>query len=620
MSEQKLGLFDGEDMPDVLTAWDFYEKGLEFNNSINLEETVRVNESFFIGKQWEGVQANGLPTPVFNILKRVVGFIIATITTDNLKVNVTALANSVGTDSYRECVRIVGEECDALMVHNNIPAMVREFARNAAVDGDGCIYTYWDPTVNVGNGVMGAIRSKVLENTRVLFGNPNDRRVQTQPYIQLVTRELVRNVKIRAKASGSQDWEQILPDDEETTRQEDVFHTDDKVTVVLTLWRNAEDGTIWAYESTQNCEIREPWSLGLKKYPLVWFNWDFIQDCYHGQAMITGLIPNQIFINKAFAMSMLSIMRTAWPKVVYDRTRVKKWDNRVGGAIGVDGNTTGVAEIIDPAAIQPQIAQYIQMAIEQTQESLGATESALGGGKAYNTSAILSLQKAASTPTEMAKQNLYKAVEELFEIYVDFIGEYYGTRKVDMPTPPEMQQVFQFIGQTAPEELPMDFDFTVLKQYPMLLKVEVGASSYYSEIAAMQTLDNLLQSQQIDIVDYLERVPDSYVPGRRKLIAKKQQQLEQQQMMQQMMAMGVPPGMMPPAGGEPQVPQVGVVGQSMGMPPMGGMPSPSPNPSPAPQPSSGDEGQPMSAYLNQDPEITGGRGYRAAARAVNGQA
>lgn len=625
MSEQKLGLFNGEDMPDVLTAWDCYEKGLEFNNSINLEDTVRVNENFFTGKQWEGVQANGLPTPVFNILKRVVGFIIATITTDNLKVNVTALANSVGTDSYRECVRIVGEECDALMVHNNVPALVREFARNAAVDGDGCIYTYWDPTVNVGGGVMGAIRSKILENTRVFFGNPNDRRVQTQPYIQLITRELVRNVKIRAKASGSQDWEQILPDDEETTRQEDVFHTDDKVTVVLTLWRNSEDGTIWAYESTQNCEIREPWSLGLRKYPITWFNWDYIQDCYHGQAMITGLIPNQIFINKAFAMSMLSIMRTAWPKVVYDRTRVKKWDNRVGGAIGVDGNVTGVADIIDPAAIQPQIAQYIQMAIEQTQESLGATESALGGGKAYNTSAILSLQKAASTPTEMAKQNLYKAVEDMFEIYVDFIGEYYGTRKVDMPTPPELQQVFQFIGQPTPEEIPMDFDFTVLKEYPMLLKVEVGASSYYSEIAAMQTLDQLLQGGFIDIVDYLERVPDSYVPGRRKLIAKKQQQIEQQQMMQQMMAMGMPPGMMSPPSGEADVPQAGVQnpmqGMGMGMPMMGGPPSPTPpTPTPNPQPSGGDEGKPISAYLNKDPEITGGRGYRAAARAVNGQA
>ena len=91
MNEDKLGLFEGEDKPTVQVVWDFYEKAKQFNQAINLDDTVRVNENFFTGKQWEGVQANGLPTPVVNILKRVVGFVIATITTDNLKVKPTFL-------------------------------------------------------------------------------------------------------------------------------------------------------------------------------------------------------------------------------------------------------------------------------------------------------------------------------------------------------------------------------------------------------------------------------------------------------------------------------------------------------------------------------------------------
>ena len=605
MSDTKLGLFNGEDKPTYDIAWEFYEKGLQFNSQINLDETVRANENFFVGKQWEGVQANGLPTPVFNILKRVVGFVIATITTDNLKVNATALSNSVNTETYAEAVRIVNEECEALMEHNEIPALVRELARNAAVDGDGCLYTYWDPTINMGDGIMGAIKTTVLENTRVFFGNPNDRNVQRQPYIQIANRELVRNVRIRAKMAKSPDWEQILPDDEDTSRMESVLHTDDKCTVILTLWRNDEDGEIWAYESVHNAQIRKPWSLGIKKYPLVWLNWDYVQDCYHGQSMVTGLIPNQIFINKAFAMSMLSMMRTAWPKIVYDNTRVAKWDNRVGGALGVTGDVNTVARILDPAQISPQIAQFIQMAIEETEESLGATASALGEGKAYNTSAILSLQKAAATPTEMTKQNLYRAVEQLFYIYVEFIGEYYGTRKADMPTPPEVEQAFLFVGQEAPPEVPMDFDFGILKEMPFLLKLDVGASSYYSEIAAMQTLDNLLQSGQITITQYLERVPDSYVPGKRKLIEEIKEEQERQMMQQQMMMMGMPPEAMPPdMGGGSEVPQAGVM--QPGEQPMG-------NPSPIAD-------QPMAAQLAQEPEITGGRGYRAAARAINGGA
>lgn len=603
MSDEKLGLFKGEDLPSVQSAWDFYQEGLKFNDRINLEDTVRANENFFIGKQWEGVQANGLPTPVFNVLKRVVGFHVATITTDNLRVNATALPNSLNTQQYEELVRVVNEEMEAIMEHEDIPAKVREFARDASVRGDGCMYVYWDPTVDIDiqNNVKGCIRCKTLENTRVFFGDPNVQEVQAQPYIQIVTRQFVRIVKKTAKANGSPDWKDIHSDDEYTDTEDDVKHVDNKATVLLTLWRSEKDGTIWGHESTNDCVVKKPWSLGIKKYPLVWMPWDAISDCYHGEAMITGLIPNQIFINKAYAMSMLSMMRTAWPKVIFDRSRVTKWDNRVGGAIGVDGDVNTVAKILDPAQISPQIAQFIQMAIEETQESLGATASALGEGKAYNTSAILSLQRAASTPTEMTKQRLYKAVEELFYICLEFMGEYYGERRVDMPPPPEVQQAAQFVGQSVPDEVPMPFDFGVIKMNPMVLKLDVGASSYYSEIAAMQTLDNLLQMGQINIVDYLERVPDSYVPGRRKLIAEKKAEIEQQKMLeaQQAMMMGMPPEMaMAGASAEASVPQAGT-----------------PQASSAPS-----DGGPVMENLQQEPEITGGRGYRAAARAINGGA
>ena len=52
----------------------------------------------------------------------------------------------------------------------------------------------------------------------------------------------------------------------------------------------------------------------------------------------------------------------------------------------------------------------------------------------------------------------------------------------------------------------------------MTLKLDVGASSYYSEIASMQTLDNLLINGHITATQYLERIPDGYIPARRALI------------------------------------------------------------------------------------------------------
>lgn len=50
MNDEKLGIFEGEDKPDVRTAWKYYDKGRVFNDQINLESTVKSNENFFVGK------------------------------------------------------------------------------------------------------------------------------------------------------------------------------------------------------------------------------------------------------------------------------------------------------------------------------------------------------------------------------------------------------------------------------------------------------------------------------------------------------------------------------------------------------------------------------------------
>lgn len=516
------------DKLDPGQVWKLYEKGVEFNNGINLDETVRVNENFFIGKQWEGVVSNGLPTPVFNIIKRVVCFVVATISSDNIKINAAPLAATPNTAGLMEPARIINEELDALTERNNVPSLMREYARNAAVDGDGCTYTYWDPDFDTGQDSKGCIRTEIIENTRVHFGNPNSRQVQSQPYIIVTRREIVGAVKREAKENGFQDWESIQANTDDTN-PDSAKMTGDKVTTLLLLWRDTKTKRIWCYKCAKGCGVREPWDLGIKRYPITWLNWDYISDCYHGQAMITGLIPNQIFINKSWAMSMLSLMTTAYPKVLYDKTRIGKWDNRIGSAIGINGgDVNNVAKIMDPATISPQISQFIQLAVEETEQSLGATSVALGDTRPDNTSAIIALQRAAATPSEITKQNLYQSIEDLYRIYIEFMGEYYGKRTVDMEPPPEVQEAIQFAGQEVPSEVPVQYDFKELKKLPMAMKLDVGASSYYSEIASIQTLDNLLQLNRITTIQYLERIPDGYIPSRRELIAELRQQERQQ--------------------------------------------------------------------------------------------
>lgn len=507
-------------VPDVLSVWKDFEKGLDFKTQQGIFDTVRTNESFFIGKQWEGVAAGGLPTPVFNFLKRVVLFTVASITSNNLKMQASPLGNVSDMDDLDVVTGVVNREFEALFEQNRITNLLREFLRNAAVDGDGCTYTYWDADIDMGHPVKGAVVTEVVENTRVFFGNVNDRRVQKQPYIIIQSREMLDALRERALDNGCENVDDITADTDERGVENDSL-TDDKATVLLQLWKNKDTGTVWGIETTKRAVVRPAWDTGLTLYPVTWLSWDTVQDSYHGQAMISGLIPNQIFINKLFAMSMISLMTTAYPKIVYDKTRVAKWDNRVGAAIPVNGgDVNNVARIIDPAQISPQIAQFIELAVGYTQNFLGATSVALGDTRPENTSAIIALQRAASTPSELTKQNLYESLEDLGRIYIDFMAGYYGSRQVMMDQPEGFGPVAAMADIGAGERMTVAFDFEKLKERCLSIRLDVGASAYWSEIAAMQTLDNLLIRGKIDLVDYLERVPSGYISKQQELIDK----------------------------------------------------------------------------------------------------
>lgn len=485
-------------------------------------------------RQWENVEANGLITPTFNFLKRVVMFDVASITSDNLKIVASLLAHTENTDELIPAVNVVNEEFDALTERIEVTHKAKEFARNAAVDGDGCLYTYWDDEAETGQEAKGEINTEVLDNTDVFFGNPTEREVQKQPYIIIRSQLPTREVMIRAKDNGSQDWEAIQPDSEFANVMDSAKIVDDMTTLILILWRDPETKTIWGYECTKDAEVKEAWDLEIKLYPIVWLSWNYVKNSYHGQGMITGLLNNQIFVNRAWAMSMISMMKTAYPKFAIDGTRIAGLDNRVGGVIKVNGSPDNAIKAIDPPSINPQVAQYIQLAIDETEKCLGATAVALGDTRPDNTSAIIALQRAAATPIELTKQNLYKCIEDLYRIYLEFMSAYYGKRKVDTEVPDKVAEAYQYVGAEVPDTIPATFDFSELKDHPMTLKLDVGASSYYSEMASINTLDNLfIQAKAIDIIQYLERIPDGYIPDRRGLIQDLKAQRQQMMMQQQ---------------------------------------------------------------------------------------
>lgn len=512
-------------IPDHKELLSRYAKGHSFNQSIELYDTVSVNENFYIGNQWEGVQSNGLPTPTYNIFKQVINFQVATITSENMALQASPLA-STSKFTMRQLEKIcevITHQLAAVMERNNMTAKNREFLRNAAVCGDGCIHYYFDPTIENGQDVKGEIVAEMIDNLRVIFGNPNCREVQRQPWIMLTRRELVEDVKDRAadlKDAGlcsMEDIEAILPDSEKFNNEYD-SKTDDKVTVITYYFHNRETGTIWCIECCESGIIRDAYDTEYKLYPLVWINWDYIRDCYHGQAMVTGLLPNQKFINKMFALVSISLLTTAFPKIVYDKNRVRRWDGGVGTAIGVNGNVADVAKVVEGAPMSPQIAQFIEMAFDKTRSLLGASDVAMGDSRPDNTSAIIALQRAANTPMELVKQNDYQCMEDSARIWIDMMSVRYGTRMVemtmDLDNPGEQPLGMQLPAQSFLQP----FDFSILKEIQINIRLDVGASSYWSEMANVQTLENLLMNGHINAVQFLDRLPSGYLVKKQELI------------------------------------------------------------------------------------------------------
>jgi hypothetical protein len=507
-----------------------FEKGYSFNQQIGLYDKVKVNEDFFIGNQWEGVESNGLPTPTYNMFKRVINFQVSTITSDNMAIQVVGMpstSNYTAKQLERIC-DIINHQIAAIMERNKIVAKNREFLRNAAVTGDGCMHFYYDSSIENGQLVKGEIQAEVLDNLRVMFGNPNSRDVQKQPYIIISKRELVEDVQWRIedlKELGREEGEtytkadpdEIMADSEKFQNDYDSY-TDDKVTVLTYYFRNRETGTIWAIEATEKQIIREAYDTGYSLYPLVWINWDYIRDCYHGQAMVTGLLSNQKFINKMFALVGISLLTTAFPKYVYDRTKIRNWSGDVGTAIGVSGNVNDVAKVIEGASVSPQIAQFIEMSFDKTHSLLGASDVAMGDSRPDNTSAIIALQRAANTPMELTKQQDYQAMEDAARIWIDMMAENYGTRMVEVSM--DMDKMGeQPLGMQLPTQTFMQsFDFSILKEVQLAIKQDVGASSYWSEMASMQTLDNLLMNDHINLKQYLERLPNGYLSKKQELL------------------------------------------------------------------------------------------------------
>jgi hypothetical protein len=163
---------------------------------------------------------------------------------------------------------------------------------------------------------------------------------------------------------------------------------------------------------------------------------------------------------------------------------------------------------LDGAQQSGNVMSVIDTAIKYTKDMLGASDAFMGDIRPENKSAIIAVTKNAAIPLENVKANLYQFVEDSVLVWLDMMRAHYDERKV----------VRNVMGQSVRKV----FNFSALDSVDLAVRVDVGASSYWSELGVVQTLDNMLAQKIIDPVLYLELLPETVFPGKTKAIEKLQ--------------------------------------------------------------------------------------------------
>ncbi len=547
--------------------WSEYEAGQQYKNGIGdkgIHDQARINERFFVGDQWHGVNAgNEKPLTRRNIIKRIGEYKMATIGSAPIAVNYsaegvpdTADINAVNTVKEQmmggevpqgnatdvEVSVVMGALTDYFKItaeRLKYDDKKDQLLRNAYISGTGILYTYWDSTIRTGlyadegrtMAIMGDINCEVLDVENVVFGDPNNEEVESQPYIIIARRMDVEAVRREAEQYG-QSTENIVPDGQNGyyrnagDRGEDEPSDSKRVTVITKLYKKYDkdgDSTVWGITVTEKAVVRPEWNLLIHRYPIAKFIWERRRSCAYGDSEVTYQIPNQIALNQAHSISVWAMQNTGMPKTVINGDLIPDGiSNDPAEVVKIYGSAEDMMSAIRYVAPPNYGAAFINFTDAFAQNVLsdnGANDAALGNFRPDNATAIVQAREAAIAPMQMYQNRFYSANEDVARIWADFWVSLYGKRSIKINDGGSVKY--------------MVFDAERYRNLVITARIDVGASTLWSEAVSISNLGNLLSGQMISFIEYLERIPKGLIPNVSGLINARKQQAQMMAMQQQ---------------------------------------------------------------------------------------
>lgn len=487
-------------MNNTTTAWQEYQRGIEFKRKIDYYNTVDENYRYFQGDQWGDTQSEGLPTPVFNVIRPVVQHKVAMIMQNETKIMYSS-ENSRDKDyaELSQVTQLLSRYSETLWDKLKMDYHNEMLLQEGALTGNGFAYFYIDEDT-------WEIKTELVDGTNIYPANPNVPSIEAQPYITIAFRRSVGAVREEAKSFGFKELDLISSDNDtkEIAGDNGKIEIEDSemCIVLLKMWKDKKTGTVHYSKSTKACDYVKDVDLKIKKYPVAMFTWENKKNCFFGLSDVTGLIPNQDYINTIAAMIMASTTFTAFPKMVYNEDYVDNPNNQIGVAIGVNGSNLPINDVISyisPKSSSADVFNMFDRTIELTRELMGADDNILGDVDVSTASgkAILAALEQSSKPLDSIKRRFYNYLEDVALIWAELWRVTSVKSKAVTVKGENGETKVYYISPKAFSKLMLN------------TTIEVGPSSRWSEVSMLQTLENLLSKGYITFEWYVKLLPEN---------------------------------------------------------------------------------------------------------------
>ena len=503
-------------------TWQLYEIGKNYNRLQSLYENGIDNYKYYNGRQWEALKK---PTSrqepiVLNIVKPIVKYKVNIVNQNSYQIvfNPNTYATLDELKIKKAVAKAFTQFVNRVWEKSQSGKKVRSTVKNACINSEGIMHFYYDGET---------IQSEEIDKNNLYLGNENDSEIQNQPYLLIVYRKPVKEVREMARRYREDDKNHLTDEDikgivpdmdyNEQAGKDKMLMEVSPACLVVRKYKKNKNGVIEVSESTKTCDLLEPQETDCKLYPVAHFVWEEEKGYARGVSEVKGLMENQREINKTATRRAIAVKIGAYPKLVVDKDRVANPSSleQVGSRVELTelraDDVNKVVSYLKPASMSSDAFNLQQDLITQTKELAGAGDTATGNIDPTKASgkAILAVQQAQQQPLNEQVENYKYYLEDCGKILFELIKVYFSDG-LDLY---DTEEAMNELGQTELLEKPFRLSQKELEELNLDLKIDITPQSPYDKYAKEMSLENLLLQGLISLEEYAEALPeDSTMP------------------------------------------------------------------------------------------------------------